>query len=231
MKKLLVANFKMNSPEARGWKINAKKAEVVVCPAFPFLSDWDKKGAQLGAQDVFWENVRSGGAYTGEVSAEMLKSFGVKYVIIGHSERRANLGETDEVVNKKMKTALAAGLKVILCVGESKEVRKKGIKFAENFVRQELRADFAGVKNKFLDKIAVAYEPIWAIGTGVADTPAGAEAMAEFIKRLVKVKVLYGGSVNSKNAGKFLNQKGIDGALVGGASLNSNEFQKIIDSV
>ncbi|MDO8504865.1 MAG: triose-phosphate isomerase [Candidatus Liptonbacteria bacterium] len=232
MKKLLIANFKMHAPSAKAWaSFQAPKgAEVVVCPAFPYLISFSgRRGFKLGAQNVFWENLRSGGAYTGEVSASMLRELGAEYVIIGHSERR-QLGETDEMVNKKIKTALSAGLKVIFCVGESKETRRKGMRTAENFVRHELSAGLSGVKKNFLDKISVAYEPIWAIGTGVADTPKGADEMAIFIKKLLAVKVLYGGSVNSKNASAFLARKEIDGALVGGASLDPKEFKKIVEA-
>lgn len=222
----------MHAPGASAWSnFRAPKgAEVVVCPSFPYLAAFSgKAGFKLGAQDVFWENLRSGGAYTGEISAAMLKDFGAEYVIVGHSERRA-LGETDYIVNKKLKTALSAGLKVILCVGEAKEVRKRGFAAARGFVRNELRARLSGVKKKFLKNIAVAYEPIWAIGTGLADKPKDAAEVAGFIKKLLPVRVLYGGSVSSKNAEKFLAQKEIDGALVGGASLDPKEFKKIVEA-
>ncbi len=232
MRKLLVANFKMHVPDAGAWRSFrvSKSAEVVVCPPLPYLRDFGQnKNFKLGAQDVFWENVRSGGAYTGEVSVEILKKFGVGYVILGHSERRA-LGETDEIVNKKVKTALASGLKVILCVGESKETKKKGEVAAKRFISQELRADLSGVKKIFLKNITVAYEPIWAIGTGVPDKPEDAALMSLFIKKLLPVKVLYGGSVNQRNAAKFLKAKELDGALVGTASLNPKEFKKIVEA-
>lgn len=231
MRKLLVANFKMHAPDIRPWANfkTPKGAEVVVCPAFPYLADFKKRNFSLGAQDVFWENLRSGGAYTGEVSVAMLKDFGAEYVIVGHSERRA-LGEKDEVINKKLKTALASGLKVIFCVGEPKEIRRKGISAVKVFVQNELRAGLSGVKKKFLKNIAVAYEPVWAIGTGVADTPKNASEMAGYIKKLLPARVLYGGSVNSGNARKFLAQREIDGALVGGASLDPKEFKKIVEA-
>ena len=232
MKKLLVANFKMHAPDARTWTgFRAPKgAEAVICPPFPYLDTFArKKNFRLGAQDVFWENLRSGGAYTGEVSAAMLKDFGVEYVIIGHSERRA-FGETDGIINKKMKTALSAGLKIIFCVGESREIRRKGIAAAKIFVRSELRAGLSGVKKKFLKGITIAYEPIWAIGTGNPDTPKSAAEMADYIKKLLPVHILYGGSVNSGNAKRFLVQKEIDGALVGGASLDPKEFKKIVEA-
>lgn len=228
----MVANFKMHAPDTGAWRSFrvSESAEVVVCPPLPYLKDFGQnKNFKLGAQDVFWENVRSGGAYTGEVSAEILKKFGVEYVILGHSERRA-LGETDEVINKKLKTALAAGLKVILCVGESKEIKKRGGAAAKRFVNQELRVALPGVKKIFLKNITIAYEPIWAIGTGIPDKPEDAALMSLFIKKLLPVKVLYGGSVNSRNATRFLKAKEIDGALVGTASLNPKEFKKIVES-
>jgi triosephosphate isomerase len=231
VRKLLVANFKMNAPDA-AWK-NFRvpnSVDAVICPPFPYLKDFSRnRNFKLGAQDVFWENVRSGGAYTGEVSADMLKKLGVEYVILGHSERRKWMGETDEVINKKLHTALASGLKIILCVGESREVKKKGEAAAKRFVSQELRADLSGVKKKFLKNITIAYEPIWAIGTGIPDKPEDAANMACFIKKLLSVRVIYGGSVNSENAARFLNTKEIDGALVGAASLNPKEFKKIAE--
>lgn len=233
MKKLIVANFKMHSPDIKAWaNFKALKgAETVVCPSFPYFALFGgKREFKLGAQDVFWENARSGGAYTGEMSAQMLKDFGAEYVIIGHSERRM-LGEGDAVINKKVKTALASGLKVILCVGESKEVRKSGLLASKRFISQQLRAALSEVKKKSIENISVAYEPIWAIGTGLADKPEDAVNMAVFIKKLLFVRVLYGGSVTSKNAGKFLKNKEIDGVLVGGASLDPKEFKKIIEAL
>lgn len=229
MKKFIAANFKMHEPDLKKWaKFRSPAgAEVVIFPSFLHIPEFSKyKNIVLGAQDVFWENLRTGGAYTGEISAEMLKYFGVKYVLIGHSERRA-LGDTNEIVNKKLKTALSAGLKVVLCVGESLEIRKKGMSTAKNFVRAELKSALLGAKKKFMEDIIVAYEPIWAIGTGMADKPTDASEMADFIRALLPVRVIYGGSVNGKNAGKFILEKGIDGALVGGASLNPIEFEFI----
>ncbi len=211
--------------------------EVVIAPPFPFLSAVKKviKRAKLGAQDDFWEN---SGAHTGEVSPAMLKNSGVEYVIIGHSERR-RLGETDEMINKKIKASLKAGLKAILCVGEPKrgtDLRFKNyeLRKAKNYVRMQLNKDLKGIlKSKFINpkSLIVAYEPIWAIGTGKSDKPEDTTEMAKFIKGKVgvRVPVLYGGSVTSQNAGSFLKYKEIDGALVGGASLKSEEFNKIIN--
>ena len=223
----------MHEPDLRAWaKFKpTSKAEVAIFPSFLHIPlFFGRKDISLGAQDVFWENLRSGGAYTGEISAEMLKKYGVKYVLVGHSERRA-LGDTNEIVGKKLKTALASGLKVILCVGESEDIRKKGITAAKNFVRAELKSALFGVKKKFLKDIIVAYEPLWAIGTGRTDKPSDAAEMANFIRTLLlPARVIYGGSVTAKNAEKFISQKGIDGALVGSASLDPKEFEKIINT-
>ena len=263
MKKLIVANWKMN-PDSLGRaislakKIDAgipkkKNIEVVIAPPFPFLERvrGQVSRVKIGAQDAFWEDT---GAYTGEVSATMLKHSGVEYVIIGHSERRTFLRETDEMVNKKVLASLRAGLKVILCVGEPLAVRKKGLVAAKNHVKRQLKKDLEGVSSLLSKKslrksafglresaLVIAYEPIWAIstsGTGKIDTPEDAGGMIRFIKSILHPKpynlnprVLYGGSVDSQNARSFICYNGIDGALVGGASLKAEEFVKIIRSM
>ncbi len=262
--KLLIANWKMNMPDLNGWKNFSapQNVEVVICPPFPYLDDVRKAvKTKLGGQDVFWENPPTGGgAFTGEISPSILKEKGVEYVLIGHSERRHWLGETDEMINKKVLAALRAGLSVVLCVGESGDVRKKGIEAAKEFVGKQLQMDLKGIENYKLSakggsppeadgplahasggkiddwKLTIAYEPIWAIGTGKPDKPEDSNEMVRFIKKTLNSKpynlnprVLYGGSVTSKNAEEFLDQKEIDGALVGGASLNCKEFQKIIE--
>ena len=233
MEKLIVANWKSNPA-------SIKKAEklalaedydgVVIAPPFPYLSAVGAllKNASLAAQDVFWED---GGAYTGEVSISQLKDLGVKYVILGHSERREHMGETDKMINKKAKAALESGIEVILCVGEHLEVRKEGIQAAKKFITGQLKADLEGVKKRYSKKVIVAYEPIWAIGTGASDIPEEAAEVSVYIKNLSGVsRVLYGGSVNAKNAKNFLSEEDIDGALVGGASLKPHEFKSIIDN-
>ena len=206
---------------------------VVICPPFPFLSEVKKyiKKAKLGAQNVFWENPAPGGAYTGEVSATMLKKIGAEYVILGHSERRVYLNETDEIINKKLMTSLATGLKPVLCIGEPRAVRGKGISAAKKYVAGQLKKDLRGVHVAPI----IAYEPIWAIGTGKAEEPSAAAEMAGFIKSLLAsapyrldTKVLYGGSVTSMNILRIISYRELDGALVGGASLKSQEFKKII---
>jgi len=249
MKKLLVANWKMNPgtpKEALGLfgDIISNKdlsgVDLAIAAPFVYLTILHKSNPKikLGAQNVFWED---GGSFTGEVSPVMLKSVGVSYVIIGHSERRIKIGETDEMVNKKIWAALAAGLKVVLCVGEPSNVREKGISVAKQYVKNQLLRDLRGIPSSRLqipDSLIVAYEPVWAIGTGVPDGPEGAQEMIVYIRKIINTKhitqstkVLYGGSVNGKNAASFLKYKDIDGALIGGASLNRKEFNKIIKNV
>ena len=238
--KLIIGNWKMNFPKLSGWKNFSapKNVEAVICPPFPYLAEVKKViNIKLGAQDMFWEE---NGAFTGEVSPSMLREFGVEYAIIGHSERRRWLGETDEMINKKILASVKAGLNIILCVGESAKMRKRGIKAAKEFVGDQLRKDLKGIEKLSTEgesasggqikNLTVAYEPIWAIGTGEPDKPKDSNEMAGYIKSQAKShksRVLYGGSVTSKNAAEFLEQKEIDGALVGGASLDQNEFQKI----
>jgi len=173
---------------------------------------------RLGAQDCFWEN---NGPYTGEISPAMLKNLRVVYVIIGHSERRVHLNETDEIINKKLKAALKVGLKPILCIGE-----KRG-ESAEKIINRQLREDLEGIARKDLNKIIIAYEPVWAIGTGNFCPPDKAKKALKFIKSKINNKILYGGSVNSKISKRYT-QAGFDGLLVGGASLNAKEFIKIV---
>lgn len=241
MKKLIVANWKMHPDSAAEAVLLARqtekgilksKSDIVIAPPFPFLAFVKKvvKRAKLGAQDDFWES-----------KGAMLKNSGVKYVIIGHSECRM-LGETEEMINKKIKAALKAGLKPILCVGEHLETRKKGLAAAKNYVQKQLESDLREIvfNKKSLRKFAlvIAYEPIWAISTNKdarPDKPEDAFEMIKFIKSLLAAKpytlypkVLYGGSITSQNAKSFLQYKEIDGALVGGASLKAEELKKII---
>lgn len=246
MRKLIVANWKENpGTESRATKlfkdlILKTGVDVVICPPFVYLekitaafrsmSASKKKNLAIGAQDVFWEEK---GAFTSEVGPKMIRSLGVRYVIVGHSERRKYLKETDAMINKKVKAALADGLKVILCVGEPLAVRKKGAVVAKAFIKTQLKKDLVGIKtNASVNKnLIIAYEPIWAIGSGRSDQPEDAVEMSLFIKRLYNVPFLYGGSVNSKNVADFVQYKGIDGALVGGASLKAGEFGKLIAKV
>src|ERR1051325_10082969 len=188
-KKLIVANWKMNpasEKEAVRLAKSIDKSGVVVAAPFVFLPALSKvlRRASLGAQDVFWEE---SGAYTGEVSSKMLRGMGVKYVIVGHSERRKYLGETDVMINFKIKEALRAGLKVILCVGEVLETRQKGLYAAKNFVEMQLSADLKGIRNREsgIRNVVIAYEPIWAIGTGKADDAEETTEMSKFIKNIL----------------------------------------------
>jgi len=253
MRKLIVANWKMNPQtvaQARGLfksikksAMKLKRVETVVCPPHVFLQEialrrfnLRKRGPRLGAQDVFYE---AKGAYMGEVSAGMLKNLSVTYVIIGHSARRA-LGETDEIVNKKIKTALAAGLKVILCVGENQ--RDENHAYLE-FVKNQIEKDLACVSKKQLNNLILAYEPIWAISSNKNATPDSPDSflqMAVYIRRIFsdlygidsarRLPVIYGGSVNSKNAGEFLRKGMADGLLVGAKSLDAKEFGEILNA-
>src|SRR3989344_1797442 len=243
MKKILAFNWKMN-PTALEEAISLAKASdysgVIIMPPFIFLEEVGEmlKKANLGAQDVFWENPPAGGgAFTGEVSAIELKNLGVEYVIVGHSERRQKLNETDAMINKKVLTGMEAGLKVILCVGESLLIRRRGKKAVENFIKNQLQKDLKGIENlKFkIENLMIAYEPVWSIGAGVADTPQDAAEMIKYVKEFLisnfqfsNIKVLYGGSVDSKNIENFVKYKDIDGFLVGGASLKPEEINEII---
>ncbi len=214
---------------------NADVLGVVIVPPFPFIQAVGKilKRAALGAQDVFWEN---SGAYTGEVSPIMLKRLGVSYVIVGHSERRRYFKETDEIISKKAKIAVDAGLNVILCVGENGDIRKNGAATSMEFVKKQLEQSIINISKNSVAEIIIAYEPVWAIGTGKNATPEDAEEMAEYIKKVIErldefqkpVRVLYGGSVSQKNARVLSSGKNIDGLLVGGVSLNAQEFRGVI---
>jgi len=210
-KLFIIGNWKMNPStltDAKKLFNKVKKTKAIICPPFVYLSLF--KYDFLGAQDCYYEQ---SGAYTSQVSPKMLKSVGVKYVIIGHSERRA-LGETEEVIDKKLRAALSVGLIPILCVGE-----KKGENAEKVIVKQ--------LTNKNLTDVIIAYEPVWAIGTGNFCSPDRANKVREFIKQKFDNKILYGGSVNSKIAADYI-KIGFDGLLVGGASLNAKEFAKII---
>ena len=190
----------------------------------------------VGAQDVFWEKT---GAYTGEISGEMVVEAGGTSVIIGHSERRHVIGETNQIVAKKLMAGLDAGLTPVLCVGETISQRDAGQ--AERVVEEQLETALAGVFEAQIERIVIAYEPVWAIGTGKTATPEDAVAMHRFVRRSVKnrfgsavserLRILYGGSVKPENARGLLRQAEIDGALVGGASLDADSFLRIADAV
>jgi len=232
MKPLIVANWKMNPVKAKeaeelfnsvkhGVK-DIESAETVICPPFIYLPLL--KGLTLGAQDSYWEEK---GAYTGEVSIAMLKEMGCKYVIIGHSERRKYFNETDEMVNRKVKTTLEAELIPIICIGETGEERE--MDKTESVLEKEIKQGLDGVD---VSKIIIAYEPIWAIGTGNPCDIEEARRMKEIIQKMVSknIRILYGGSAKANNAEGYLKQAGFDGLLVGGASLDPKEFIKIVNS-
>ncbi len=213
------------------------KVDVVVCPPFTALAAVaqalkDTKIA-VGAQNMHWEK---SGAFTGEVSAEMLREIGVHYVILGHSERRAYFHETDETVNRKTKAALAAGLRPIVCVGETLEQREAGQ--MASVVESQVRGSLAGLSSADLLGTVVAYEPVWAIGTGRTATPAQAQEVHALIRGVLKsmadehvaqsVRIQYGGSVKGSNAKELFGQQDIDGGLIGGASLEAKSFVDIV---
>ncbi len=232
MKPLIVANWKCNpitQSEAKelfdsiskGIK-DIENAETVICPPFIYLSLL--KGLTLGAQDCYFEEK---GAYTGEVSAAMLKDLGCQYIIVGHSERRKLFGEKNNDVNKKVLAVLDAGLIPILCVGETEQEREQ--EKTEEVLKAELEIGLIDVHD--VSKVIVAYEPIWAIGTGNPCDIEEAQRMKGIIQKMVSknIRILYGGSVNSENAEGYLKQAEFNGLLVGGASLKAKEFIKIVN--
>lgn len=245
-KKLIVANWKMNFLRKESEKFAIKvvelikdytsKVDVVLAPAYTLLDVvYDvihRTDIQLGAQDVFWED---SGAFTGEVSPYMLKDVGCDWAIIGHSERRNILKETDTMIREKIHASLKAGLKAIICVGETEEERAKGktVKTVEGQL-------VSGLKDQALDDIsglAIAYEPVWAIGTGKNATPEEIAFVHSVIKDLLrdvlkvstdKLRILYGGSVTHENVREIISTENVDGALVGGASLDAYAFSNIV---
>jgi len=245
-KTLIVGNWKMNKTPGESGELakkikdglsNVKQVDIVVCPSFPALSAvYEKIGnthIKLGAQDMFWEEE---GAYTGEVSALMLRESGCKYVIIGHSERRAYFGETDETVNRKVKKAIKWNIIPIMCVGEKLEEREKNE--MEDVIGKQLEGSLNGLNEEELLKMVIAYEPIWAIGTGKTATPDQANEVHLFIRNFLanvsseevasQIRILYGGSVKPDNISALIGKKHIDGALVGGASLKDDSFAGIV---
>ncbi|MFZ5924701.1 MAG: triose-phosphate isomerase [Bacillota bacterium] len=225
--------------ELKGMVAGVGEVEVVVCPPFTALDAVREalrgSNLELGAQNMHWEEE---GAFTGEVSPLMLKNLGCMYVILGHSERRTYFGETDESVNRKVKSAVLNGLLPIICVGETLEERDAG-KTEEVVVRQT-KAALAGVKTNGAERIVIAYEPVWAIGTGRSATADEANRVIRIIRQTVaevfneriaqEMRIQYGGSVKPQNIADFLGQPEIDGALVGGASLDAAAFAAIVQS-
>ena len=247
-KTIIAGNWKMNKTASETKKFaeelkaimpKAKWCEVVVCvPAVNIqtaIKAFKDMRVSVGAENLFYEK---SGAYTGEVSADMLKDLGVKYVIIGHSERRQYFGETDVTVNKKVHAALDAGLHPIICVGESLEQREMGITM--ELVALQVKAALSGVSAEKVRKCVIAYEPVWAIGTGKTATAEQAAEVCTLIRTTIRhlygariarsVTIQYGGSMKPGNAAELLAQPDIDGGLIGGAALKSGEFVDIINA-
>ncbi len=222
---LIAGNWKMfKGPDETRAFLGAFRApdgvDVVICPPFASLEAAVESGARVYAQNVHWEPQ---GAYTGEISPPMLRELGVAGALVGHSERRRLFGESDEMVARRARAALQAGLGVIACVGETLEQRESGDMQLVLKIQVEAIAFAAGAE----DNLVIAYEPVWAIGTGKTATPEQAEHAHRFIKGLLDRPVLYGGSVKPENAAELLSQPSIDGALVGGASLEPDSFAAI----
>ena len=245
-KKVIAGNWKMNMLPNEAIDFIEKFAplvkdtenEVILCvpytDLFYALLNVQNTNIKIGAQNMHWEE---SGAYTGEVSAKMLKSIGVEYVIIGHSERRQYFAETDETVNKKIKSAFANGLKPIVCVGETLEQREQGI--TKDIITNQVEKALEEISAESLKDIIIAYEPIWAIGTGKTATKEDANETIKQIREKIaekygqnvadRVIIQYGGSVKSSNAKELFEMSDIDGGLVGGASLKPEEFSKIVN--
>lgn len=243
---LIAGNWKMNLDPARAKELASAIAErtsgidevdVAVCPPSVFLQAVGRavmdSSVALGAQNMYFE---SSGAFTGEISPEMLVDLGCKYVILGHSERRHILGETDALVNTKVHAALRAGLIPIVCVGEQLQQRETGQ--TEEVIRRQFEGSLENLSEDQILRVVIAYEPVWAIGTGKVASPEQAEAVHVDLRRLIeerynatvagKVRILYGGSVKPENAEDLLSRPDIDGALVGGASLKADDFVGIV---
>jgi triosephosphate isomerase (TIM) len=246
-KRIIAGNWKMNTSVSEAVELAAEvknqytahDVDVVLCT--PYTSLYAVHGVikdspiALGAQNLFWEDK---GAFTGEISAAMLCSLGCQFVIIGHSERRQYFGETDETVNKKIKKALEYKLTPIVCVGELLQERESGS--TEAVVEKQVRGAFAGLSKQDAVKIVIAYEPVWAIGTGRVATPEQAQAVHKFIRDTIEnlynksvadsIRIQYGGSMKADNAAELLSQPDIDGGLIGGASLKADSFLGIVNA-
>ena len=243
---VIAGNWKMNKnivesvslvKELKDFVRGIEGVDIVVCP--PFTSLWVVKeiingtNIHLGAQNMFWETK---GAFTGETSPPMLKNVGCEYVILGHSERRQYFKETSEEVARKTEVALSVNLMPIVCVGENLEEKESGK--TESIIEQEIKVLFSKIDSTLAARIIIAYEPIWAIGTGRSSSSQDANLIIKFIRELFsskygskiaeRIRILYGGSVNPKNIDEFVNESEIDGALVGGASLNTLSFSQIV---
>ena len=248
-RKIFIAgNWKMNKTAAETAELAsalkaslaqfAGKCEIAVCPTFTSLATAVEilKGSnvKVGAQNIHWAD---NGAYTGEISGAMLKEIGVEYVIIGHSERRQYFGETDETVNQRIKDALKYGLKPIVCIGETLAEREGGV--TNTVLEKQIRGAFADISAADMDAITIAYEPVWAIGTGKTATPDVAQETHAFIRSVLTalfgdkaqdIVVQYGGSMKAENSGALVSKQDIDGGLIGGAALKANSFTALIQN-
>jgi len=248
MKRNIIAgNWKMNNDNAAAKKLIAEiaplvkgvKCEVVCCVPFTDIVTARRAARgtniKIGAQNVHWEK---SGAFTGEISAQMLKELKIDYVIVGHSERRQYFNETDATVNKRLKAALAEGLKVIFCIGELSEERARGL--TNKVLTKQVEAGLEGLTKQELKNVVIAYEPVWAIGTGLTATPVDANDTIKFIRRNVRklfgraagtsLVIQYGGSMNAKNAHELMEMPQVDGGLIGGASLKAADFAAIVQA-
>ena len=246
-KPIIAGNWKMNKNVKEAMSlVNDIKRDVydvdnvgiIVCPSFTDLSDAGEMlietNIDLGAQNCYWEKE---GAFTGEVSVDMLKSVGCRYVIIGHSERRQYFNETDETVNKRIKSAVGGGLIPIMCIGETLQEREA--EKTLDVIRTQLTDGLKAFDEAFLDSLVVAYEPVWAIGTGKTATPAQAQEVHSFIRKLLAElfsesfansrRILYGGSVKPDNIEELMREEDVDGGLVGGASLKADSFSVLVN--
>ena len=248
-RKIFIAgNWKMNKTAAETAELAsalkaslaqfAGKCEIAVCPTFTSLATAVEilKGSnvKVGAQNIHWAD---NGAYTGEISGAMLKEIGVEYVIIGHSERRQYFGETDETVNQRIKAALKYGLKPIVCIGETLAEREGGV--TNTVLEKQIRGAFADITAADMDAVTIAYEPVWAIGTGKTATPDVAQETHAFIRSVLTalygdkaqdIVVQYGGSMKAENSGALVSKQDIDGGLIGGAALKADSFTALIQN-
>src|SRR6059058_2263445 len=246
-KKIVAANWKMNITQTESARFvesflrhlgEITDVEVVIVPPFSAIAKVTEalsngQNIKVGAQNMYWER---NGPFTGEISAALLRDLFVHYVVLGHSERRALFGETDEIVNRKVRAAHEATLRPIVCIGETLQQRDRGN--VDKILSIQLRGSLAGLTPKELQETVIAYEPVWAIGTGRNATPAQAQEAHAFIRHTLhqmadettakRVRIQYGGSVKPENAGELMSQPDIDGALVGGASLDPRSFVQIV---
>jgi triosephosphate isomerase len=245
-KPLMVGNWKMNKTISESVDVakalknelfDVEDVEILICPTFTALyavnNEIKTSNINIGAQNIFWEEK---GSFTGEISNEMIKETGCSYVLIGHSERRQYFFETDEVINKKTKAALSVDLIPIVCIGETLKERENNITF--KVIEKQIKNGLEGFTDQQAALITIAYEPVWAIGTGKTALPSQAQEIHSFVRETYakmyktaiadKIRILYGGSVNATNVSELMKKHDIDGGLVGGASLKAESFSKLV---